>query len=287
MLSRMEPTRKPLVVGYDGSADARRALTWAVVQGERLRRPLLVVIARGDLYKLSTWADEWTRGLAEEWAAGARQVLEAAAAGDASVEVVDGMAVPTLLERSGSAWLVAVGTRGHGPVMGALVGSTSQHLTRYATCSVVVVRPTHDERSTQVCVGVDGSTESLRALDFALELAAASELSVRAIHSRADRWHLVHESSDDRGHRILGDAMRDDEAQVDAAVASAGERWPGVALTLERSHDRPVRALVDASGHAHLVVVGSRGRGGFEGLLLGSVSSGVVTHARCPVAVAR
>jgi len=282
----MTSAAAPVLVGYDGSPDAALALGWASEQAALLARPLSVVIARGDLYTLSRWADEWTRGLAEEWANHARELLAEHGCPQAAVEIADGLPVPVLIERSRGAWALVLGTRGHGRLAGILLGSVTQHVTRHAHCPVVAVRPARDPASREVCVGVDGSTESLRALDFALEVASAERRSVRAVHC----WDPPRGAGDERYDELadrLAEELRHQREEVEQAVSRAGRTRPDVPLTVELSPWRPVRALTQASGRAALVVVGSRGRDGFTGLLLGSASAEVQAHAHCPVAVVR
>src|SRR4051812_13231778 len=102
-----------ILVGFDGSQDAERALAWATAHAEAVHGQLRVCIARGDLYQLSRWADQWTAGLAQEWAEQARRLLEACRA-EFEVEIADGNAAPVLIDRTTHESLVVVGSRGRG-----------------------------------------------------------------------------------------------------------------------------------------------------------------------------
>ena len=134
---------------------------------------------------------------------------------------------------------------------------------------------------TRIIVGVDGSPESIEALKWAFDEARCRQGSVVALHA----WHDVYASGapytvavdpklyTDAGHRLLERAL--------------AEAAPGADLEVHRRvvHNGPASAILEAAEDADLIVVGSRGRGGFAGLLLGSVSQQVVHHAPCPVVV--
>ena len=133
----------------------------------------------------------------------------------------------------------------------------------------------------RIVVGVDGSPQSQAALDWAVEEAGLRSGEVLAIAA----WHYPYVSD------ALGQAwdyevfQRDAETILESELARVGNR--GGALTGRSVQGNPASALIDASRDADLVAVGSRGHGGFTGMLLGSVSSQTVHHAHCPVLVIR
>lgn len=180
--------------------------------------------------------------------------------------------------------MLVVGSRGHGLVTGSLTGSVSQHLARHATCPVVVVRRPHLPEANRTVVGLDGSAESERALRFACELADGQQ--VVAVHGYRATTALTSSSSQvfsiETAHRI-----QSAERLLTDWVASAVRDYPDVDISTEAIPLSPVRALVDCSAAAALLVTGSRGRDAFADLLLGSVSQHVLHNARCPVAVVR
>src|SRR6188472_4724488 len=143
-----------ILVGFDGSQGAQRALAWATEHADDVHSPHRVCIARGDLYQLSRWADEWTAGLAQEWAEQARSQLEACTV-EFDVEIADGNAAPVLIDRTTPESLVVVGSRGRGVFDAIPVGSVAQHVTRHAGGPVVVVRQTETPSSRRVVVGAD------------------------------------------------------------------------------------------------------------------------------------
>lgn len=276
---------KPVVVAYDGSPDADRALRFGVDLARDLQLPLRVVIARGDAHKLSRWADEWTRGLAEEWAESASKILAGEGEGPAIV-VTDGRAADVLVAESPGAHVLLIGAQGHGRTFAALNGSVSQHVVRHAACPVIVVREVTDATSRRVVVGVDGSAPSRAALEFALHYAGQHDLRLEVIYVPEHWQPFGFEDPAMRGPELVRDFQSEDERVLQEA-ADVIARHPGVDVLMEQRDGSPRRVLVDASRSAQLVVVGSRGQGAFAGLLLGSVSADVLHHAHCPVAVTR
>ena len=136
----------------------------------------------------------------------------------------------------------------------------------------------------RVIVGVDGSPHSDLALGWACRRAEACGDTVRAVSAwshgaSGEDWAVppgTKAEGQSRAERLLRDAVeRVRQDHPAATVETAVVEGP------------PARVLVDLSADADLLVVGSRGLGGFSGLLLGSVSQQCVHHARCPVTVVR
>ncbi|MEH1012966.1 universal stress protein [Micromonospora sp. CPCC 206060] len=288
-------TSDEILVGYDGSDDARTALGWALDEAGRTNRPVRLAYAFEWLTVASwvgpgiapgTWPDELARRQVEE-------LVRDAVAGAGSThpgitvhgEVFDGPPALVLTERSASAALLVLGSRGHGGFAGLLAGSTAVSVTGHAHCPVVVVRgsvPAGGGRPGHVVVGVDGSAGSLAALGFAFERAALRGVPlhvVRAWGRPVPEWTPADLHLDDI-------AAREREA-LDGLLADWQRRYPQVEVTVEVPAGNPAAILVAATRNAQLVVVGSRGHGGLRGMLLGSVSQQLIAHAYCPVAVVR
>jgi nucleotide-binding universal stress UspA family protein len=280
---------RPVVVGADGSESALRAVRWAARTAASRGLGLPVVHAYGGVDpSLVADASMWRRyeqdllDHAREQASRAVAVAhEAAPSVSVTKELVDGVAAPALLERAADTLLV-VGEQGAGGLGGTLVGSVASSVAAHAVGPVVVVRgdePT--EPAAPVVVGVDGSPASDAAIDFAVAAADLARCPLVAVHTWWDPLF------DPVTEPLLGwEEIVDDERRV-LAEQLAGRRaaYPDLAMStvVERSH--PSQALLDRAHGARLVVVGSRGRGGFTGLLLGSVGRAMVHRAPCPVAV--
>lgn len=139
---------------------------------------------------------------------------------------------------------------------------------------------------TRIVVGVDGSDSSVAALRWAVEEARLRDAALEVVHAweypgvadvAAIAAYTISPAELERGAREV----------LDAAIAAVGPMPTGVVVTPVVVHGSVASALVDASKGAEMLVVGTRGRGGFAGLLLGSVSQQCVHHARCPVVVIR
>jgi len=192
-----------------------------------------------------------------------------------------------LLAESTRAELVVLGDRGLGGFAGLLIGSVAVALAAHAACPVVVVRGAEPDRTTSrpepVVVGVDGSPAGEAAVAFAFEAAALRGVPLVAVHTWRD---LLVDAT--MAPLVDWDAVEADEREVLAErLAGWGEKYPDVEVRRLVTRDRPAHALVQESGRAQLVVVGSRGRGGIAGMLLGSVSQALLHHSACPVVVTR
>jgi nucleotide-binding universal stress UspA family protein len=283
----------PIVIGYDGSPGSKSALRWALTAAERAMAPLriveafeLVVITRpspGGVEPVDVVRTARQSGL-DELAAAIRQEHP-----DLQVEtsLVGGAAPKVLVDAAQDARAVVLGSRGLGGWSGLLVGSVAVQVTTHADCPVVVVP--HDLRARAhegrtVLVGVDGSKASAKAINFAFEQAEALHADVVAVHA----WTSPFLTYADGASMLQFDEQKiQDEARllVAESVAGAAAEHPDVKWSTELAMGSAAQALVRRAESADLVVVGSRGRGGFTGLLLGSVSQSVLHHAHCPIAV--
>ena len=141
-----------------------------------------------------------------------------------------------------------------------------------------------DERAIRsVMVGVDGSDTSLSALTWACELASAMGAPVVAVTSWQWPTGLGPAMAFPTGYDPAGDAR----TMLEGIVAEATHRFPTVTLEARIVEGHAAEVLVEASRHADLLVVGSRGHGAFTGMLLGSVSQHCATHSLSPVVIYR
>jgi nucleotide-binding universal stress UspA family protein len=276
-----------IVVGIDESAGAAEALRWATREGELRGWSVTAVLCWGylDQHHGTTpheFAPDYTAADAE--AAARTIVMQVLGEGAAAVEVRTVNDLPTrgLLETSAGADLLVLGARGLGTFRALLLGSVSQHCLHHATVPVAIVRAAAERplRRPRVVVGVDGSATAQRALDWAVEEARLRQAVLEVVHAwnppslAVPTMALDYGIFDDAAHAIVADALD----QVDTSGL------PGPVLRVIKVGTGG-RVLVEQADGADVVVVGSRGRGGFTGLLLGSVSTQVAHHAACPVVV--
>jgi nucleotide-binding universal stress UspA family protein len=291
------PSAAPIVVGVDGSDSALQAVRWAADEARRLDTWLRLVHA----YEIPIGyppgfvdARALRDALAARgrvWLARARDVA-AASASRLRADVVEenASAVSTLVKESRGAARVVLGSRGLGGFSGLLVGSTAVALAVLAQCPVVVVRgkavDVPPPTAGPIVVGVDGTPVSEAAIAFSFAAAAARETELIAVHTWTD---LLLDTAFAAGANALDVTPLAEQAQTDLEERLAGwhEKYPDVHLIRKVMRDRASKALLRHAEHAQLVVVGSRGRGGFRGLLLGSTSQHLLHHAPCPVAVVR
>jgi nucleotide-binding universal stress UspA family protein len=137
-----------------------------------------------------------------------------------------------------------------------------------------------------VVVGADGSEGSTGAIGYAFAQASERLLPLTVVHvstpaSSRTTVGLRPTRSD------LAAIAQHEQALTAEEVAGWSEQYPDVRVNRHVLSGHPVTALVEHSEGAEMLVVGSRGRSAFAGLLLGSVSQGVLQHAHCPVAVVR
>jgi nucleotide-binding universal stress UspA family protein len=282
-------TTLPLLLAYDGSDEARRALDWAATESLRTGSPVHVLAVNevlpptwGGVGGIYVYAESYTQdssGLLEQ----AAKALADAGVTAVTTEQRSGHVVDELLRAAESASVLVVGSRGHGRAGEAVLGSVSQHLARHATCPVVVVREQRNPDAARIVVGIDGSRTSLAALDYACQRAEATGETVVAIHA----WRARVPSSNVFAGELASVDTQEREALLAQSIAGVRVDHPDVRLEQEVVAVAPDHSLVDASASASLVVVGSRGLGFFSGMLLGSVSQAVLHRATCPVAVVR
>ena len=284
-----------ILVGADGSPAANYAVDWAAREAAMRNIGLTIVHAVRPIgihqppLATSVSFARWQVERGQECLDSAVEIARSASRERGSTQIESELlfapVVPTLVDLSKDAQMVVVGSRGRGPLARSLLGSVSSSLIRHALCPVAVI---HDEdplmpypAEAPVLVGIDGSPVSELATAIAFEEASLRGVDLIAMHV----WSDV-EVNDFPA--IDWPAMKPPaEGILAERLAGWQERYPNVRVRRVVECDHPTYHLIRESESAQLVVVGSHGRGGFAGMLLGSVSAAVAHSARMPVIVAR
>ncbi|MEV4729670.1 universal stress protein [Saccharopolyspora sp. NPDC049426] len=268
----MTTPNQPVAVGVDGSEGSVRAAHWATAEADRRGAALHLVLVNDDPAR-ATQSERAVHEIAEQCRARTPGVA-------VTSETATGQPVQELLRRSEKAQLLVLGARGRGAFADALLGGVSSTVAVHARCPVAVVGESTPD-SGPVVVGSDDSQCGQDAVDYAL--AAATRVGADLLVLRA--WHeeglLALPLTPPDRERVQHEVER----SLTAQTKPLREEHPEVRIQEVVHRGHPVAGLVDAARDARLVVVGHRGGGGFEGLFLGSVASGILHHAPCPVVV--
>ena len=281
---------KAILVGVDGSHASYKATWWAANYAKHAGLTLQIVCA----YSLPSYAavsfDATYTAMGDDNAAhsDAQEILSKAKAiadeqgVEATTLIVTGDPASVFVELSRNYNLIVIGNRGKGGLAERLLGTTSSSLPAYAYCPIVVVPYTDDDGNlmhlnntiTKVAVGSDESKWGLKALEIAADFAAAWDAELDVISAVPNM-----KGSDDEG--VMA-SFKDD---LEVRIKPLEEAHPDLKINKQIVPGPAVGALTKASYDHDVVVVGSRGRGGFTGLLLGSTSQGLLQHAVGPVYV--
>ena len=296
----LQPQRRAILVGVDGSKAALRAVRWAAHDAALRNVPLTLVHVVNDPIK--EWSQvpapaglrQWQEKRAREFITSAIKVAEESTGERGPVQidskVFHSATVPTLVDLSKEAEMVVVGYRGHGgTVVRNFLGSVSSGLVYHAHCPVAVI---HDEEPlvtnvarAPVLLGIDGSPASEAATAIAFDEASRRGVGLIALHAWTDL--RVSDLKEMFPNFDWEAGLSDEEETLAERLAGWRERYPEVGIHRRIEVGEPARWLIEASEQAQLIVLGSHGRGGFAGMLLGSVGAAVVNRARIPVIVAR
>jgi nucleotide-binding universal stress UspA family protein len=286
--------RRDLVIaGVDGSAFSRNVVEWAAAEAGR-RHCALRLVHTYTLPVTGHWGfdpvredlDTVLRGTGKALLADVADAVRGAdPALNVSTVVSRGDAVTVLRRESGHARLTVIGAHGASRVSGLFFGSVALALASANPAPVAVIGPGELVNAAgPVVVGVDGSPNSDAALAFAFDEAALRQADLIAVHSWYDTvidgaysWQTVWLDP--------GANEKEESASLSKLLASWREKYPEVVVHQQLVRSRPARALLELSRTAQLVVVGSRGRGGFTGMLLGSTSQALITGSSSPVVI--
>jgi nucleotide-binding universal stress UspA family protein len=283
-----------VLVAVDGSAASDGAVAWGTREAIMRDLPITLlhavppVVVGWPVGQLYADMPEWQHDSAQHVIDQARKTLNASLGDSTPPEIrtqtVYSAIVAALIEASTNAWMIVAGSQGLGAVGRLLLGSVTTGLVHYAHCPVAVIHSDEGvapDPGAPVVLGIDGSPASEAATALAFDEASRRGVGLVALHVWSDvgvfpvlgmDWH----DREKEAHEILAERL-----------AGWQERYPDVHVERKLFCDKPSEWLLRESERAQLVVVGSRGRGGFPGMLLGSVSSAVAQSARVPVLVVR
>ncbi|WP_347306437.1 universal stress protein [Corynebacterium sp. SA-MJD20WY100] len=288
-----------VVVAVDGSEASKNAVRWAA--NTAMKRGIPLRIASSYTVPQFLYAEGMVppKELFDDLQAETLEKIEAARAVAHEVApdikightIAEGSPIDMLLEMSHDVTMVVMGSRGMGGLSGMVMGSVSASVVSHASCPVVVVREdNHVTESTKygpVVVGVDGSEVSQKATHYAFAEAAARGAELIAVHTWMDMQVQASLAGLSAAQTEWAEVEKEQGALLTERLADFQAEYPDVPVKKVIARDRPVRALADAAAGAQLLVVGSHGRGGFKGMLLGSTSRALLQNAPCPMMVVR
>lgn len=276
-------------VGYDGSPQSQQAVFWAAAEAELTGATVDVV----GCYTLPIVVGPWTPTVPYD-----EHTVRSATADDIAVAIdlaqqrhrsvtftphlAYGSPRTELVAAAAGSALLVVGSTGAGAAGSWLLGSVAHAVARTSTCPVVIVpRSDPPPRRDTIVVATDGSDVANDALMWATDEADRRNAELVVVHA----WDYPY--GNELSSPTVHDLMRVDATLVlDDAVRRCQERGRSP-VRAEIRQSSPSKAILELAETADLVVVGSRGRGGFRSLLFGSVAHTVVEHATCPVVVVR
>ena len=181
--------------------------------------------------------------------------------------------------------MLILGSRGRGGFTALLLGSVGSQVASHASCPAVVVRDDPRPGATEIIVGLDGSVNSIAALNFAFDEASRHGYTLVAVHAwEVPSFDLIITS--EGSVPLPMEHVADDEVRLLAEIlAGFTEQFPDVKVVQQIVRAPAVRAILDLAGSAAMIVLGTRGRNAALGALLGSTSNSVLHKAKVPVVI--
>lgn len=288
-----------VVVGTDGSLRAHKAVEWAANRASARKLPLLILLiapevplptrtsAAAAIHRGSHYVGDVLNRARDQVEAEANRIRAQYPGLDVAAEVVLGHDSDVLIQASKDAAQVVVGARGeHTPISVKLLGGVSDAVVSHAHGPVAVIGDLAEYNlAGPVVVGIDDSPEAMAAARIGFEAATVRGVPVLAVNAwDFGTWDAIDSEVWDHSMVEISTGL---VRNVESQLADLRAEYPNVEVSVRVVRSRPEDALVAASKDAGLVVVGSRGRGGFLGLLIGSTSKHVLREAHCPVIVTR
>lgn len=290
---------RPVVVGYDGSERAGKAVAWAAQIAQNQGEPLVVLYAADRIrYTHDAGVGLWTPAEAHKSALetaerGAQIAREVAPDLVVSARSSLASAAAAMEEFSLQARLIVVGNSGRGRVKGILLGSTAYHVVSLARCPVVIVPkcelqiPGPDHKFT---VATDGSPSGARAVRMAVDAARRYSAPLEIV-TAWERPYQDNRGTPPGGYASMAQAVkfRTEFARkiTEEAKEEALHEAPDLTVSTVVREGRPEKVMAEVSKDSAALILGARGRTEVASLMLGSTSRAVLHHARCPVQIIR
>ena len=279
---------KPIVVGFNGSAGSEAALTWALQRAGSYKLPVSIIYAVDDRWMSP---DFQYHELIRQSGMDLLQKAQASAAEQAPDVKVDiqlrhGSGGSVLREVSKEASIVVVGEHDKHWMDGGPLTDRALQIVSASEIPAAVIPLKRGAGDHGVVVGVDGSEESLQAVASAAAEAdrGGDELTVVLAFRKPARWIESQLPKSGLAETIL----EEDRIVLAESVAGLGDKYPDLVVHQKLEPDtEPAKALVEAAKDARLLVIGSRGRGGFSRMVLGSTAHAVLLNLPCPTIVTR
>jgi nucleotide-binding universal stress UspA family protein len=275
--------RDAVVVGVDLNPSSDRAVTQGIEAARSSHRPLHLVSATDS--RLVTWSPEYL----DEQGELLRQCRDrtASTAPDLEVTYAVHVADPAamLVRASETASLVVMGSAGLGRARDVLRGAAMPKVVAHAHCPVMVVPHSGDwDPAGPIVLGADTNDHTFPALEWAFAEASAQGAPLTVVHA----WWWEEPNpflSAGEWDDVWVQVRQSQDLELSELLAGWRDKYPDVQVSPLVVRGQAAVVLEEVSASARLVVVGTRGRGGFAGLLLGSVSNHAAHHATCPVVI--
>ena len=279
---------KSIVVGINGSTGSDAALTWALQRAARDKLPVIALHAVDDRWMSPDFQyHELIRQSGMELLDKAKASAgEQAPDVEVDIQLRHGSGGSVLREVSKEAAMIVVGGHEKHHLDGGPVTDRALQVVSASECPVAVIPAKPGTGAKGVVVGVDGSEESLQAVAVAAAEAdlGGDELTVVLAFKTPSRW--VEKQLPSSG--LAESIVEEDRIVLAESVAGLGDKYPDLVVHQRlETNTQPAKALVDIAADARLLVIGSRGRGGFSRTVLGSTAHAVLLNVPCPTIVTR
>ena len=293
------PKQDIIVCAVDGSEASKTATKWAANTAVKRGIPLRLVssysmpqflYAEGMVPPQELYEDLEAETL-EKIEEAKKVAIDFVPEVDVSHQIEEGSPIDMLLDLSEQCTMIVMGSRGLGGLSGMVMGSVSAAVVSHAECPVVVVREDNplDETTKYgpVVVGVDGSDVSQQATEVAFAEADARDSELIAVHTWMDMQMQSSLAGVTAAQADWNEIEQQQISLLEERLQPLVEQYPNVQVKKVITRDRPVRALAEQAEGSQLMVVGSHGRGGFKGMLIGSTSRALLQSAPSPLMVVR